>query len=479
MERVMVVYTSAKEMNEKLSGIVRLNADRTLTVTDPTRFRNEVVDGLVETAVFAEDEQVRNVARWLIWECGHALGVHSASIQKLYEARGRGKCSGFTVPAVNIRSLTYESARAMFRAAHSIEAGPVVFELARSEMGYTFQRPAEYTACVLAAAIKENHHGPVFIQGDHFQFNPKKYADNASAETESIRHLISEAIEAGFYNIDIDSSTLVDLSFPSLDEQQRVNYERAAEMTAWIRKHEPQEVAISVGGEIGEVGHKNSTVDELRAYMNGYLATLGKLGTDLKPISKVSVQTGTSHGGVPTASGEVAEVKLDFQVLEDMSRVALEEYAMAGAVQHGASTLPDELFDRFPATETAEIHLATGFQNLLFDGGFLPDELRQRMLDWPRENCADERKEGETDEQFLYKTRKKSYGPFKRELWELPEDVRNKYCEAMEKKLAYLFDKLGMKETADLQEQFIHPALVHWPQPEGVEQVLGQTAPAG
>ena len=35
-------------------------------------------------------------------------------------------------------------------------------------------------------------------------------------------------------------------------------------------------------------------------------------------------------------------------------------YGLAGAVQHGASTLPDELFHRFPAVETAEIHLATG-----------------------------------------------------------------------------------------------------------------------
>jgi fructose/tagatose bisphosphate aldolase len=475
----MVVYSSLKEMGEKLNDTVRLNPDRTLTVSDPGRFRDQIIDELVATAVFSDDEQVRNVARWLIWECGHALGVHSTSIQELYEARGRGRCDGFTIPAVNIRGLTYESARAMFRAAHSIQSGPVVFELAKSEMGYTFQRPAEFTANIIGAAIKEKHHGPVFIQGDHFQFNAKKHSQDPAAETEGIRNLITEAIAAGFYNIDIDSSTLVDLSFPTLDEQQRINYERAAEMTAWTRKHEPTGVTISVGGEIGEVGQKNSTVEELKAYMDGYLKTLEKYGEDLTPISKVSVQTGTSHGGSPTASGDVAEVSLDFQVLEDMTRVATDDYDMAGAVQHGASTLPDDLFDRFPAAETAEIHLATGFQNLLFDGGFLPDHLRQRMMDWAHENCADERKEGQTDEQFLYKTRKKSYGPFKRELWELPEEVRNNYCSALERKLAFLFEKLGMSGTAGLTGTFVHPVLVHWPQPAGAEQVLGETAATG
>src|SRR5215471_19331607 len=37
---------------------------------------------------------------------------------------------------------------------------------------------------------------------------------------------------------------------------------------------------------------------------------------------------------------------------------------MAGAVQHGASTLPPEYFGHFPDHDCAEIHLATEFQNL-------------------------------------------------------------------------------------------------------------------
>ena len=89
-------------------------------------------------------------------------------------------------------------------------------------------------------------------------------------------------------------------------------------------------------------------------------------------------------------------------------------------MQHGASTLPDELFHRFPEVETAEIHLATGFQNALYDHPAFPAELLDEIDSWCFANTADERKPSETDEQFIYKTRKKALGPYKRQLWELP-----------------------------------------------------------
>ncbi len=93
-----------------------------------------------------------------------------------------------------------------------------LFEIARSEIGYTKQRPIEYSAVVLAAAIKEGFKGPVFIQGDHFQLVRKNYLADPKPETDYIRGLIKEAIEADFYNIDIDSSTLVDLK----NRQQKI-----------------------------------------------------------------------------------------------------------------------------------------------------------------------------------------------------------------------------------------------------------------
>ena len=201
------------------------------------------------------------------------------------------------------------------------------------------------------------------------------------------------AIDAGYRNIDIDSSTLVDLSQPDTDAEQRENYTRAAELTALIRTLEADGVTISVGGEIGEVGTQNSTVAELRAYLDGYRRELDARAPGALGISKVSVQTGTSHGGVPLPGGGVADVKLDFGVLRELGEIA-RSYGLAGAVQHGASTLPDELFHHFPAVETAEIHLATGFQNALYEHPAFPESLHREIEAWCFETALDERKTG-------------------------------------------------------------------------------------
>ena len=53
-------------------------------------------------------------------------------------------------------------------------------------MGYTHQDPSEIAAVVLAAAIAEGYEGPVFIQGDHFQANAKKFATDAEGETKAL-----------------------------------------------------------------------------------------------------------------------------------------------------------------------------------------------------------------------------------------------------------------------------------------------------
>src|SRR5690606_8714496 len=148
------------------------------------------------------------------------LGLVSSSILELYKARGRGEVSGFTVPAVNIRGMAYDMSRALFRAMKATDGAATIFELARSEMGYTHQEPAEIAAVVLAAGIADGYRGRVFIQGDHFQANAKKFAADPETEVAGLEDLIRKAVDAQFYCIDIDASTLVDLSFESVREQQ-------------------------------------------------------------------------------------------------------------------------------------------------------------------------------------------------------------------------------------------------------------------
>jgi fructose/tagatose bisphosphate aldolase len=162
------------------------------------------IETLVREMVFGPQPQEK---LGLIRQMGDAGGLYFASIQNLYEAIGKGQYQGFTVPAMNLRGLTFDVARAVFKAAIKNKVGPFVFELARSEMGYTKQSPAEFACAVMAAGLVEGYKGPLFIQADHTQFNRKNYQTDPKKELDAIKALVKEAVEAGFYNIDIDAST--------------------------------------------------------------------------------------------------------------------------------------------------------------------------------------------------------------------------------------------------------------------------------
>jgi hypothetical protein len=449
-----MVHDTRESLQKRLESAGVLSSDGALVAAKASTVREQLIDELVWTAVFSSDEETRETARTLIHALARQLGAVPASIQPLYEAIGRGEVSKkFTVPAHNIRTLTYDTSRRLFRAAMEQNAGPFIFEIARSEIGYTEQRPGEYAACVLAAAIKEGYEGPVFIQGDHFQASAKRWTGGElEKERGALEALIDEAIAAEFYNIDIDTSTLVDLSHAKVEEQQRANYEGTAHFTRYIRERQPKGLDISIGGEIGEVGKHNTNPEEFRAYMTGFYRGLGD---GVKGISKVSIQTGTSHGGVVMADGTIETAKIDFDALRTISKIAREEFNCGGSVQHGASTLSEEVFDQFPKNDTLEIHLATGFQNMVLDHPRIPKDLREDIAAWVGENAANERKQGETEEQFIYKSRKKALGPFKRRLWDLPPDVKDPILDDLQAKFAFLMRKLAVDGTKEIVQRHV------------------------
>jgi len=433
-----------------LRGSVEVR-DGKVALKDEALFR-EILDGLVYEAVFTEDVEKKNNYLTLIKEACKEAGAIPASIQGLYTEMGKNY-PGFTVPAINIRGLTYDVARAIFRQAIKMNVGALIFEIARSEIGYTKQRPLEYSTLCLAAAVKEGYKGPVFIQGDHFQLVRKNYLSDPTAETNYVKGLIKEAIEAEFYNIDIDTSTLVDLEKPQLKEQQRPNFEATANLASYIREIEPKGITISIGGEIGEIGGKNSDPSELRAYLDGFNEVF-KAG---KGLSKLSVQTGTAHGGVVLPDGTLAKVKIDFDTLRVLSDIARREYGLSGCVQHGASTLPEEAFDMFPKTGTSEVHLATGFQNIIYDSPALPKEFKEEVYNFIKTEYSKEKKADQTEEQFIYSTRKKGFGPLKKKWWDLPSSVKDPIMKELQERFALLFEKLKVVNSVDIVRKTIQP----------------------
>lgn len=450
-------------MIKELEGLLEqvknsLRVEGTTVVVADEAVLQASIHRLVEVSALGSGDAV-GWARYLVRSAALELGIIPASIHELYLARGRGDAPmTWCTPAFNLRALSFHAARVMFRAAKKMNAGAFIFEIARSEIGYTGQRPAEYATNILAAAIAEGWRGPVFLQGDHFQVSAKRYASAPDTEVKAVRDLTAEAVAAGFYNIDIDTSTLVDIEKSSVPEQQRVNYELSAQLGAFIRQIEPEDLTISVGGEIGEVGGHNSNETELRAYMDGYIAELARLAPGKPGLSKISIQTGTSHGGTVLPDGTIARVNIDFDTLRELSRIARHEYGLGGTVQHGASTLPEENFNQFVTNEAIEVHLATNFMNMFFDR--IPTELRDEMYEWLRDNAAGDRKAGMTDEQFYYKTRKNSVGPFKARAYALDPEVQEELAGAWQGQFDRLFELLGVRDTRQYVDQFIRPVKI-------------------
>jgi len=423
-------------------------------------FLRKVIDDLVYDATFGSKDDSK-YAKWVVWETAQNLGIYPSSIHDLYMGRGREEIPlDFTVPAINLRFLTFDMARAAFKIAKKHSVGAFIFELARSEMGYTNQTPEEFVVALLGAAIKEGWKGPVFIQGDHIQ---TKHRDSVvgkpkEGEIETVSKLIKECIDAGFYNIDIDTSTLVDLNEPTETKQQKQNVKYSVKFANLIRENEPKKVTVSIGGEIGHIGGKNSTIEEFNVYVGGF----NKLFGDKYPgLSKISVQTGTSHGGVILPDGSVADVDVDFKLLKDISTACRKNHKMGGSVQHGASTLPNKLFRMFVESEVLEIHLSTCFQNLFLDHSKLPKELHTKMYKWLDNNKHDDRKKDWTDVQFYHKTRKHALGHFKNECWDLKPTIKDAIRQSLEKRLEFLFQELNVNNTIDLVNKFIKPVKIH------------------
>ena len=168
------------------------------------------------------------------------------------------------------------------------------------------------------------------------------------------------------------------------------------------------------------------------------------------------MQTGTSHGGVVLPDGTIADVKLDLEALEALVQAARTDYGLAGAVQHGACTLPSDAFGNFPGWRRAEIHLATNFQNMVFDHPALPAELRERMYAWLDANAQSEtegrRLGGAVLLQGAQEGDRSVQGGV---LVAAAEDVRDAIAADLERTFGFLFDQLNVNGTAALVRQYV------------------------
>jgi hypothetical protein len=165
--------------------------------------------------------------------------------------------------------------------------------------------------------------------------------------------------------------------------------------------------------------------------------------------------------------GSRQKVAIDFAVLRDIS-AACRKKGLAGTVQHGASTLPEDLFTEFPRNEAIEIHLATELQRIVFGHPRFPADLREKIHRWVRETRPPEWKDGATEAQNLEKCLKRSWGPHKKDVWNMPQDDLRAIMQTLEDKFRRYFTLLKVAGTRGVVDRHVKPVAVVPPKPAGL-----------
>ena len=420
------VAQSVSELMALLEGVAHV-ADGRLVIDDESSFRADGVRVRVWSATFSEDADVIEAARWIVWEASQSLGArvgqHQRPVPGARSGRGEWLHRAGRQPAHP--GLRHGGGHVSGGRNRSTPARSSSSSRAASRSTRTSGR-GEYITSVLAGCIHAGWRGPVFVQGDHYQFNAGKYAADPEATTEAIKKATRDAIGVGYGNIDIDSSTLVDLSQPTVDDQQRVNYERAAEISALIREVQPADMPVSIGGEIGEVGKQNSTEEELRTYLDGYRATLDRLAGP-STLGPLQGQRPDRHEPRWRAAARAAASPRSRSTSARSSgcrwwRASTAWPAPSSTVHRRCRTSSSIASPRSRRPRSTS---PPASRTLLYEHPAFPADLQREIDEWCVANLADERKPGESDDVFIYKTRKKALGPFKRQLWELVDQGRD------------------------------------------------------
>jgi hypothetical protein len=82
------------------------------------------------------------------------------------------------------------------------------------------------------------------------------------------------------------------------------------------------------------------------------------------------------------------------------------------------------------------------------------------MYAWIRENALEEKKPKDTEEQFIYKARKKAIGPFKRRMWSIGDADRAAIGKSLEDRFSFLMRQLKIDGTAAAVAKFVKVPVV-------------------
>lgn len=414
-----------------LSNTLDVRANR-VEIIDPHRLRTERIDPLVYNAVFHDSERLRYFLCWLIRRAAAGMSIYPASAQGLYAAAARGQVRRFTAPALSLRVMTYDAARACFRAAKQSGCGAMVLDLGPNATEGPAQSPVEYATCLLAGAIREGYEGPVFLQADYLR--ERRAADEADQrdEFDRFQNLAEEALGAGFFNLELDTSALEDPLAPDPREQERASCADAARLAAFVRKTEPPGVDTNLGVKMRGRGDSEHVARRLRAFMEGFASEFADRAGSVTGIGKLSLDLRSAD---------------ELGASRDLAEVARREYNLATSVSWGGAPLPEALFAELTRFPVVEAHLGTRYEDLVLNHPGFPAPLRDAMSDWIDKTYGTIRGAEQDRASFQQQLRMPALERFKREMWDLPPESKDPIMADLQRTLLADFKRLDVEDT--------------------------------
>ncbi len=340
------------------------------------------------------------------------------------------------VMAANIRII--HSTRGIMMAAKELDAA-VMFEIAKSEIGYTAQNPKQFADMVIRTAEELEFNQPYAIHGDHITIKKNTPEDVAAGEK-----LIKDEIAAGFTSFAIDASHNFDIDAPTVAEQLADNIE----ITSKLAKLIPDTAGLEV--EVGEVGKVDPATGEKA------LTSVAEAKTFVSAIKDagfspnlLATNNGTVHGNIYDEMGNIVEqVGIDIDRTRDIAQ-AIAPHGVFVA-QHGITGTPLDLMHLLIDAGVFKGNVGTNWQNIALKS--MPEGLVKRMEEWTlaseHSQKMKQKKPGIQDLVLLGKNIKHSIKVFKSEIDAISGDDLAKIDAATKKSAVDFFNAFKAEGTA-------------------------------
>lgn len=347
------------------------------------------------------------------------------------------------VMAANIR-ITH-SARGIMMAAKEMNAA-VLFEIARSEVGYTGQPPQMFMDSIIKCAADTGFDQPYAVHGDHITIK-----ENTQEAIESAQDLIDAEIAAGFTSYAIDASHNFDADAETTEEQLADNIEITTKLAGLI----PEDAGLEV--EVGEVGRADpetgekmiTTVDETVTFINA----LHEAG--IKP-DLLAINNGSIHGNIFDKDGNIVEqVGIDIE----RTKAIVDAIRPLGVklAQHGITGTPLRLMHLLIGAGIAKGNVGTQWQNVVVAN--MDPELLKKMEEWTLESEYAKKMKAKkpeiSEKELIAKNIKRSIKVFKDEIDSMDMQYTERIDEATKKSALGFFDAFKAEGTADIVRDYI------------------------